>query len=210
MPSPRGSLKILAPVASSCALPVLGVAYVVVVVWALGLQGESRDLSVFVAGAFLLAPISALIHVFLVRPDVQRPLSSGIEAANCWAAIALLLGLASLPLAIFAGSLGEQFWFRVAPWIVIAVAVLHAAGLVAAGKEIWTAGAPSWLQSRSVQAAAISVGLFVAAMTLFRIEPNNSHLNAAVALFIAPPLFGEGFMVAAVTITAVAAIAVFE
>jgi hypothetical protein len=213
-------LLLLAPGTSICALGVLGFAYAAVLLSGLGVNGKERDLVLFIIGALLLAPACAATQLFLVRPDFQSPRSKLVETVNCWAAIALLLALTSIPIVMrIAGKTGD-FWLQNAGRAVVAVAALHVAGLAVVflqSRKHWLP-VPDVASSRAVQVATLVIALFVAGIVLFWIDPTERYLNLFVRLFIVPPFsdepgafgLGPALTLAILGIAAVAALARLE
>src|SRR5262245_5075457 len=93
----RSGLLVLSPALSACALAVLAFSYAAVMLAGLAVGGKERDLSLFMIGTLLLAPICAAVQVRLVRPDFDGLRANPAETVNCWSAIVLLLALASIP-----------------------------------------------------------------------------------------------------------------
>jgi hypothetical protein len=218
-PLPRW-LLLLAPVTSTCALGVLGFAYAAVLLWAVGVHGKERDLALFIVGAFLLAPACAAAQLFLVRPDFRHPRSNLVESVNCWAAIAVLVALASMPFVMFVAGLPADFWFHNVWRVVAAGAALHVAGLsfVLLHVREHLPPASGVLGSRTVQAVALLLALFATTVMLFLVDPTNRYVNLFIGLFAAPPFSGEpgafglglAILVAAFGIVAVAMSAKLE
>src|SRR6516165_1442019 len=187
-PAPQW-VVLLAPSTSMCALGALGFAYTVVLLSYAGVNGKTRDLTVFVIGALLLAPICVGIQSFLVRGDFASPRSQPAETVNCWAAITLLLALTSLPLAMSVAGKGAEFWLQNAERVVLAVAALQAAALATLrNHSLLIRGA---LSARAVQAYILLFVFSLGGFALFWVDPSNRHLNLFVELFFAPPFSGE-------------------
>jgi hypothetical protein len=129
---PASRWLLLAPATSTSALGALGFAYAAVMLSPLGIDGKERDLALFIIGALLLAPACAAAQVFLVRPDFQSPRPKLVESVNCWAAITLLLALASIPIVMYVAAEAGESWIQNAKRVVLAVATLYIAGLVVA------------------------------------------------------------------------------
>ena len=169
----------------------LGFAYSAVLLSDVGIDGERRDLALFIVGALLLPLFCAVVQSFFVRPDFSEPTAAPVETINCWAAVGLLLALAALPLLIYVAGKTGDFWLRNVKFVVLTIAALHGAGLlVVAG---WAAVSkrglplPVPVVLRTVQTAVLVVSLFLAGFTLFWIEPSNRSLNLFIQLFFAPP-----------------------
>src|SRR5262249_27856944 len=199
---------------SLCALGILGFAYATVLLSYAGVGGKERDLTFFVIGALLLAPACVAVQSFLVQPDFRSARAAFAETVNCWAAIVLLLGLASIPVVMFLAGKGGEFWLQNVGRVVAAVAALHvgALAILYSGKD-WLR-IPGALSSRAVQVSILVVAFFVAGIALFWIDPSNRHLNLFVGLFFAPPFsaesgafrLGHALMLAVFAIAAVAAL----
>lgn len=216
-------LRVLGSSLSSCALGVVGFAYSAALLSAMGIETKERDLALFVAGALLLPLLCAVVQRFFVHPDFSERDAGSIESINSWAAAVLLYALATLPLLIHVVGKTGDFWPRNAKLVVMTVAALHGAGLcVAAG---WLAGLrrplllPKPVRSRTVQACALTIGLFVASFMLFWIDPSDrQNLNLFTRLFVAPPFsgspapfgLGPALLLAALLIAAVAAMGWLE
>lgn len=213
---------LVAPCASTCALGVLGFAYAVLLLPRLGLHGEDFELALYVLGALLLAPLCVAGQLFLIRPDFRSSATGPVEAVNCWAASALLIGLAALPIIMHFGSFEADFWPQNAKRVVVAVAALHCLGLAAAialhARLAPSPHLPAPLTSRHAQVAGLSLALMLAGFALFSIDPSNRYLNLFIRLFFEPPfsdepgVFGPGraFVMAVAAIAAVAAALKFE
>jgi hypothetical protein len=215
-------LRLLGPVLSSCALGVLGFAYSAVLLSVVGVDGEERDLALFIFGALLLPLLCAAVQTFLVRPDFSERTAGAVESINCWTAVALLLALAALPLLIYLAGKPSDLWLRNVKFVVVTMAALHAAGLfVASG---WSAALkrplhlPASLRSRAVQAPVLAISLFVASFMLFLIDPPNRYLNLFIRLFFTPPFsespapfgLGPALLLAVLLVAAVAALGWLE
>jgi len=215
-------LRLFGPVLSSCALGVLGFAYSAVLLSVVGVDGEERDLALFIFCALLLPLLCAVVQLFLVRPDFSERAAGPVETFNCWAAVALLLALATLPLLIYVAGKPGDFWLRNVKFIVVTIAALHGAGLfVASG---WPAAPkrplsfPAPLRSRAVQAFVLAISLFVASFLLFWIDPSNRYLNLFIRLFFMPPFsespapfgLGPALLLAVLLVAAVAALGWLE
>ena len=215
-------LRLANPVLSSSALGVLGFAYSAVLLSVAGIDGEKRDLALFIVGALLLPFLCAAVQLFVVRPDLSERTSGPVESINCWAAVAVLIALSALPLVIYVSGGASNFWLQNVKLVVLAVAALHAAGLLAALR--WSAmprrahPLATWARERAVQAAALTVSLFVASFMLFWIDPSDRHLNLFIRLFVTPPFsesaapFGlsPALLLAALLLAAVAALGWLE
>lgn len=169
------------------ALGVLGFAYAVVLLWRLGVTGEERDLALLVIGALLLAPVCSAVQLLLVRPNFHAPAAGLAETINCWAAVALLLALASVPLVMRLGGWAGDSWTQNAERIVIATAAAHGAalGLALPLRRRFAIRGP--LANRAWQVTALIVALFAAGFALFWIDPSDRYLNMFVRLLFAPP-----------------------
>jgi hypothetical protein len=200
-----------------CALGALGFAYTVVLLSSLGVGGKERDLALFVVGALLLAPVCAAAQMFLVRPHFRSPRSELAETVNCWAAITLVVALASMSFVTQVTGRAGDFWIRDAKWAIVAVAGLHMAGLAVAilqGRRHWLP-IPEVVVFRTVQVTILVLAFFVASIALFWVDRS---LNLFVGLFTAPPFseepgaFGLGYasMLAVFGIAAVAALGKVE
>jgi hypothetical protein len=214
---------IFGPTLSSCALGALGFAYSAALLSAMGVEGEERDLALFIAGALLLPLLSAGVQLFFVRPDFSERDAGPIESINSWAAATLLFALATLPFLIYVVGKTGDFWPRNAKLVVMTVAALHGTGLcVAAG---WLAGLrrplilPKPVRSRVAQACVLTIGLFVAGFMLFWIDPSDrQNLNLFTRLFVVPPFsespnpirLGSALLLAALLLAAVAAMGWLE
>jgi hypothetical protein len=172
------------------ALGVLGFAYSVVLLSSLGVGGKERDLALFVVGTLLLAPVCAAAQVFLVRPDFRSPKSGLVELVNCWAAIVLLATLVSISLVMQVTEKAGEFWIQNATWAVVAVAVLHIAGLaVAVPQTRWhRLPIPEVLGSRACQVTILTLTFFVAGLALFWVDRSLSLFGG---LFTVPPFSKE-------------------
>jgi hypothetical protein len=208
---------LLAPGTSTSALGVLGFAYSSVLVSFLGVSGKERDLALFVIGALLLAPVCAAAQAFLVRPDFRSPKSGLMESVNCWAAIILLAALASISFVMQAAGKAGDFWIQNATWAVVAVAVLHIAGLAIAVPQTrrHRLPVPEVLGARACQVTILTLTFFVAGIALFWVDRS---LNLFGGLFTVPPFSEEpgafkldyALMLALVGLAAVVALVKFE
>ena len=180
---------LLAPATSICALGTLGFAYAAVLLSYLGGGGKVRDVALFIGGAVLLPFVCAAIQGLLVRPNFQHPRSESVETVNCWAAIALLLALALLPIVMYVAGRPADFWFQNSKRMVVAVAVLHVAGLSVAMLQESRQGLTmlKTLDSRTVQTTILVLVFFAASFSLYWIDPSDRYLNHFVRLFIEPP-----------------------
>jgi hypothetical protein len=215
-------LRLVGPGLSSCALGVLGFAYSALLLSELGVEGKGRDLALFIIGALLLPILCAIVQLFFVRPNYSGPSAGPIETINCWAAVLLLLALASLPLLIYLAGKADDFWLQKVKLVVLIIGALHAAGLlVSAGCSAVLRRRlrpPETLDSRAIQAAALAVSVFLAAFTLFWIDPSDPHVNLFVRLFFKPPFsesprpfgLGSAFLVAAFLLAVVAVLGWLE
>jgi hypothetical protein len=185
-------LLLMAPSLSACALGTLGFAYAAVLLSNLGIVGKEQDLSLFIVGALLLPPLCSAVQVFVVRPDFRSLSSRSLETINCWAAVALLSTLASIPLLMrITGD--ADLWARSCGRIVVAIAALHVAGLAVAMLQSygrWTA-IPPVLCSRAAQVVGLTIAFFVAGIVLFWVDGSDRFLNLFVRLFFSPPFAGE-------------------
>ena len=205
-----------------CALGVLGFAYSAVLLSAFGVDGEERELALFIGGGLLLPLLCAFVQGFFVRPDFSQPSAGPFETINCWAAVALLIALAALPLLIFITGRTGEFWLRNVKYVIVIVAALHAAALlVVVG---WSAASknrvrlPAPVASRAVQVSLLVVSLFATVVMLFWIDPTNRYLNLFVRLFFTPPFskspapfgLGPALLLAVLMLAAAAALGWFE
>jgi hypothetical protein len=185
-------LALLGPGVGLLALGVLGLADAIALIVHAGVRGKQVDLTVFIISALLLPPICAAIQAYLVRPDFGSSTSSGIEAVNIWAAIGLLITLATIPLLVWAAVGTGDLWLRGADRLIIAFAVLQGVGLAIASKASGTGHiVERILTSRTVQVTAFLPALFLCSGVLFSINPANRHLNLFISLFLEPRFAGE-------------------
>ncbi len=215
-------LCLLGPALSSCALGVLGFAYSAVLLSAAGVDGEQRDLALFIFGALLLPLLCAAFQLFLVRPNFLERLAGPVESINCWTAVALLLALGTLPLIIYVAGKPGDVWLRNVKFVVVTIAVLHGIGLfiVSGLSAALKRGLffSEFLRSRVVQTPALVISFFVASFLLFWIDPSNRHLNLFVQLFFTPPFsespgpfgLGPALVLAALLVAAGAALGLLE
>jgi hypothetical protein len=216
-------LRLFSPVLSSCALGVLSFAYSAALLSVAGIEGEERDLGLFIVGAVFLPLLCAVAQLFFVRPDFSERDAGAIESINSWAAAAVLFALATLPLLIYVAGKTGDFWTHNAKLVVVLVATLHGTALcVAAG---WFTRLrrplvlPRPVRSRVVQDCVLTIGLFVATFMLFWIDPSDRQsLNLFTRLFIAPPFsespapfgLGPALLFAGLLVVAVAAMGWLE
>ena len=215
-------LCLLGPVLSSCALGVLGFAYLAVLLSTIGVDGEERELTLFIFGVFLLPFLCAAFQLFFVRPNFLERLAGPVESINCWIAVALLLALAALPLVIYGAGKPGDFWLQNVKFVVVTIAALHGAGLLVA--SVLSAALkrpfffPNPLCSRAVQTPVLVISLFVASFLLFWVDPSNRYLNLFIQLFFTPPFsespgpfgLGPALALAVVLVAASAALGLLE
>ena len=103
----------------------LGFAYLAVLLSIIGVDGEERELTLFIFGALLLPFLCAAFQLFFVRPNFLERLAGPIESINCWIAVVLLLGLAALPLVIYVVGMPGEFWLENVKFVIVTVAALH-------------------------------------------------------------------------------------
>jgi hypothetical protein len=184
-------LSLVGPLTSVCSLGVLGFVYGMALLPAFGVEGEARDLLLYIYGGLLLPPACAAIAILLPRPDFSDPKAPIIESINNWAAVILLLGLAALPPFMFLRGLQGEYWLSNARLIIMGIAAMHATAL---GMTIGLRpskpkprGVPGPLGSRALQSVSLIAALWLASFMLFRIDPVNPYLNPLIKFFFEPP-----------------------
>jgi len=200
---------------------VLGFAYLAVLLSIIGVDGEERELTLFIFGALLLPFLCAAFQLFFVRPNFLERLAGPIESINCWIAVVLLLGLAALPLVIYVVGMPGEFWLENVKFVIVTVAALHGVGLLVASvlsATLKRSFFPAPLRSRVVQTPALVISLFVASFLLFWVDPSNRYLNLFIQLFITPPFsespspfgLGSALALAALLVAGGAALGLLE
>jgi hypothetical protein len=189
-------LALAGPVTSISALGVLGFVYGTALLPWFGVDGEARDLLLFIYGGLLLPPICAAIELFLIRPDYSGSRAGAIETVNCWAAVFLLLGLAALPPFLFLRALPAESWLASSTAVIIGVAAAHATALVLT-MALRAAGwmprkRPRLVFSRASQSASLILMLALASFTLFWIDPANRYFSTIIKFFLEPPFKQSG------------------
>jgi hypothetical protein len=193
--SPGSGLVGIAPIVSNAALGVLGFLWLVVLVKACGFQPRIRNFFVFAASISLLPVVSAAIQ-YRLGPGGRKPATRIFESINVWCAAFALLALAGAGIITWeTGRLG--FWTKHALHVTLAALLLHVALLAtvawlrrakpALSKHV--EAAVRRVSPRSAQTVAFAYAFAIAAVSLFRVDPENSHFNGLFSAFV-PPIPG--------------------